>query len=322
MKKNIAVLGLSRSGTTWAAKIIDSHPNVIYRHEPDSEIKIPIPLVTHSNENYFEAINAFYGQIERHATVRACGKQPLFNKQYFNALNGAVFKSSVFFARLAGRLNVPFNVVERVSRSQAGELVWLWKSIESVGRVGSLLAALPNLKIIYIIRHPYGQIASVLQGEKNAKFLGRTPFSEDYGVFSQLLNTPYAIENKITLAKVKAMMPIERMALARLLFNEHVLNALEHFKSRACVVSYEALRDDPLGQSRAVFDFCQLDWNKQSEAFVKSSTSVHDTAYYSVFKRPSVDTESTLTPADKNAIKAIINAYPSSRCYARYRDVL
>ena len=31
----ILVLGYPRSGTTWLAKIFDSHPDILYRHEPD-----------------------------------------------------------------------------------------------------------------------------------------------------------------------------------------------------------------------------------------------------------------------------------------------
>jgi hypothetical protein len=30
------ILGAPRSGTTWLGKIFDSHPRVLYRHEPDS----------------------------------------------------------------------------------------------------------------------------------------------------------------------------------------------------------------------------------------------------------------------------------------------
>ena len=40
----VMLVGSPRSGTTWMAKIIDSHPQVLYRHEPDST------LVTLDNE--------------------------------------------------------------------------------------------------------------------------------------------------------------------------------------------------------------------------------------------------------------------------------
>ena len=37
----ILILGAPRSGTTWLAEIIDSHPDVLYRHEPD--VTLPSP---------------------------------------------------------------------------------------------------------------------------------------------------------------------------------------------------------------------------------------------------------------------------------------
>ena len=38
----ILILGAPRSGTTWLAKIIDSHPDVLYRHEPDKLAAEPV----------------------------------------------------------------------------------------------------------------------------------------------------------------------------------------------------------------------------------------------------------------------------------------
>jgi hypothetical protein len=43
----ILVLGSPRAGTTWLAKIIDSHPNILYRHEPD-ELRVP-PWTLHAS---------------------------------------------------------------------------------------------------------------------------------------------------------------------------------------------------------------------------------------------------------------------------------
>jgi sulfotransferase family protein len=40
----ILILGAPRSGTTWLAKIVDSHPDVLYRHEPDATLPGPSPM--------------------------------------------------------------------------------------------------------------------------------------------------------------------------------------------------------------------------------------------------------------------------------------
>ena len=34
--RTVLLFGMPRSGTTWLGKIFDSHPDTLYRHEPDS----------------------------------------------------------------------------------------------------------------------------------------------------------------------------------------------------------------------------------------------------------------------------------------------
>ena len=47
-----SLIGLPRSGTTWIAKIFDSHPDVLYYHEPDYIDRIPcVPYVTELDES-------------------------------------------------------------------------------------------------------------------------------------------------------------------------------------------------------------------------------------------------------------------------------
>src|SRR5690348_15459254 len=38
-EKLVLLLGMPRSGTSWLGKIFDSHPAVIYRHEPDAVLR-------------------------------------------------------------------------------------------------------------------------------------------------------------------------------------------------------------------------------------------------------------------------------------------
>ena len=39
IERIILILAAPRSGTTWLAKIFDSHPDVLYRHEPDTVLR-------------------------------------------------------------------------------------------------------------------------------------------------------------------------------------------------------------------------------------------------------------------------------------------
>src|ERR1700712_2005324 len=68
----ILILGYPRSGTTWLAKIFDSHPDILYRHEPD-ELSPP------------RADAEPAGQISywlKQRSLRAAGKRPTFAKSW------------------------------------------------------------------------------------------------------------------------------------------------------------------------------------------------------------------------------------------------
>jgi len=321
MENLILVFGMPRSGTTWLAKIIDSHPNVIYRHEPDSERKILIPLVTNTDSVYAENITEFCDQLKTFRTARTCGKHPLFKKSYLNTGAYVIFKGSLLVAKLNAKFGLRYNIIEHINYNKQG-LSFLWKSIESIGRVGNILDALPNAKMVYVIRHPYGQIASVLSGENNGRFTGITPASEDFGIFEALLTTSFAVSNGFTLEFLKALNPIQRLAIRWLLFNEHALTKIAGFKQRVYVVNYEELCSNPLKTAKSIFDFCQLEWNKQAESFVKNSTKENDGSYYGVFRNLSTRDTPLLTPGNKHDIKSILAAYSSSKCYKIFESAL
>jgi len=50
MNGPILIFGLPHSGTTWIGKLFDSHPDTLYRHEPDSVYRLAIPLFPDKSE--------------------------------------------------------------------------------------------------------------------------------------------------------------------------------------------------------------------------------------------------------------------------------
>ncbi len=71
----ILIIGSPRSGTTWLAKIIDSHPDVLYRHEPDATRPGPSPLTP-------DAVAALLARWAADRSPRAVTKQPFFAKSW------------------------------------------------------------------------------------------------------------------------------------------------------------------------------------------------------------------------------------------------
>src|SRR5690348_2541774 len=90
----ILVVGSPRSGTTWLAKIIDSHPDVLYRHEPDD-------FVPAGHKDALTELQLWL----RERRLRAAAKRPRFRKSWRSAQ--AELARSGYLACLAAAQRLP-----------------------------------------------------------------------------------------------------------------------------------------------------------------------------------------------------------------------
>ena len=99
------LFGMPRSGTTWIGKIFDSHPDTLYRHEPDSQYPLDsIPLFFESTDTTQQSseVQFFSDFIESFSTIRdskVCAKLPLFHKNYLNTLQNVFLKGSIYITK-------------------------------------------------------------------------------------------------------------------------------------------------------------------------------------------------------------------------------
>ena len=283
----IILMGLPRSGTTWLGKIFDSHPDTFYSHEPDSARPfrgIPLLLSARATGEFGAALAREVERLRSVRTVRVVGKLPLFPKSYsppvptwLRSKELLILKS---LSRPLGDLSVPVHVCGRPETASR----WVWKSIESSGRLGALARSMPESKIIFLIRHPCGVAASVLRGEQSTKFTAG-PSSEDKGFFELLAETEPARSRHLTVDRFLAMSAVERVAWRWALLNEKTLDDLSGLPN-STVVRYEDLCDRPGEVSRELFRFAELSWSEQTDRFVSLSTTRDDQSYYGVFKDP------------------------------------
>jgi hypothetical protein len=285
----IFLCGLPRSGTTWIAKIFDSHPDTLYRHEPDSSRRLnAIPLAPAINgdlASYREQIEAFVADLPNIRTTKVAASLPIFPKSYFSFVTYQLHRTSAFLAKTASRFLGEISVPNFVATDKIGQIQLVWKSIESLARLGVIARAVDNCHSVQIIRHPCGYVASVLRGESLKRFVENEPSHEDYGVYELLLETEQASRYGLDLDLIKKMHPVERLAWRWVLFNEKAMDDTENL-DQCTIVRYEDFCHDPFKHSHKLFEFTGLPWQTQTENFITQSTTIERSSYYSIFKNP------------------------------------
>lgn len=314
MSKPVVLLfGLPRSGTTWIGKIFDSHPITLYRHEPDSWRRITsIPLLANVDNqgDYCQFLKEYVDGFEDISLPQVTAKRPYFDKEYSSWLRQGLFRASATSSAIAGKLSrkLTMPTISPVSIGRSDNLVLIWKSIESLGRLGVISRCVCQCKAIHILRHPCGYIASVLGGEASSKFVSSVPSSEDYDLFGRLMETEQAQGYGLSLSQIKEMKPVERLAWRWVLFNEKAMSDMEGHANYKWM-RYEDMCTDPIGEAKKYFSFAGLSWNDQTENFLQASTSKESTAYYSVYKNPEKSAnkwKEKLSSDDINAIRSIV----------------
>ena len=316
----ILLFGLPRSGTTWIAKIFDSHPQTLYRHEPDSGgVLNDIPLVAPVDkaDMYRPLIQTFVQNLPFLKSTKVSATLPIFRKNYYSPGSFFLYWIAVALAKAGakafGESPVPF----LVGRSYISPLYVIWKSIESVGRLGVIVRSVSNRRAVLILRHPCATVASVLRGEAERQFGNTKPTSDDFGVFEALLTTPQARSRGFSLETIKDMDPIERIAWRWILFNEKALEDIAGVEG--CVhVRYEDICCDPRGKARELLDFAGLRWQPQTEGFINYSTSRNSDRYYSLFKDPQRAATSWRTHLSKDHQERVFRVLRQSRLAELY----
>jgi hypothetical protein len=207
---------------------------------------------------------------------------PLFAKRNRSGLGNKLYICLIWLAKLASRSGMTWSIAPPPPGKRVQTV---WKSIESLGRAGTIAGALPDAQVVLLIRHPCAYIASVLRGEQAHRFTGTDAQSEDYGVLEALLDTDTARSRELTLAQLQRATPEERLAWRWLLVNEKALVETRQ-QSNCQLLIYEELCKEPAAMGRRLLESCGLNWDAQCTAFLGASTSQADERYYGVFKDP------------------------------------
>jgi hypothetical protein len=303
----IIILGAPRSGTTWLAKIIDSHPDVLYRHEPDETLPAPSPLTQ-------DTLPPLLARWAAENGARTATKRPFFAKSWQPAW--ALCLRSVFAAAVSAAARGPLQPLaeQRIpdfATTPAPRLAI--KSVAWAEGAALLARTMPNSRTIFILRHPCGQVASLMRGNRSSRFDLKSPGTDM--PFDEAAAIRHAAAC-LSETGFQALPAAAKYAWSWRAFNEPAYAGLAAQPS-VHVVLYEALCADPDTLARRILRFAGLEWNRQTEAFIARSTSHQGSAgYYSIYRNAVAAAEAwrtTMPPADQAAVRSVLRSSPLAR---------
>ena len=300
----IIVFGMPRSGTSWCGKMFDAHPDIAYLHEPEIAIASGLPVFADPGTETVARASEDLARWLEARDARTCGTRPVLRKRGETALHYRLRAGQIYAAKALERLRPSRRPLGGVLPPFAGRPPHtVLKTINLLGRAELLMQAAPEMRAIQLLRHPGGYIASVLRGiAKFGEAHARSALS--YGA---MVDSPLGREEGLTLDRLEAMAPVERLAWKWLVFNDAAFRSLSG-SERALVVRYEDIARDPVGRMQSIFADLGIAWDPAVESFIRRSTGGGSGSYYEVRRDPEQAAQrwrNDLADADFNVIRKI-----------------
>lgn len=242
LDRPIFIVGLGRSGTTVLGLVMSMHKELAYLNEPKAIWSL-IDERTDTVDDYVQS----KGELNLDATH----------------LND----------RIAARaIRIFSNYLRLVGRGRL-----LDKFPEHIFRVDYLLSIFPDAKIIFISRSGIDAVASIAKWTKDHKigdaeniedWWGRNDAKWQYICQQVLTLQPYKTAlGQVDLANINQ---INRAALEWIITMDRGLDAINKHGEKILHVQYESLIKEPELFIESLFDYCELDNDRQVLEYVKS----------------------------------------------------
>jgi Sulfotransferase family len=284
----ILILGAPRSGTSWLGKIFDSHPAVIYRHEPDSVLRptdFPLMCPIEDIPRHSDAARRYILRLAAVRQVKSSGTRPIFSKP-FQPFPAPFIRRALAFGLRAAESAIPRAAwpkrmaIPDFIRGDLADITYVIKSVTLLDAGALLARALPESRIVAVFRHPCGQLASTRRGVS----AGRVPGAY-FG--PRCLATARARELGLTRERYEEKLtPLERSVWAWACLHARLFDETGNLPN-VFLLRYEDLCRNPLEKTRAVLAFAGLPWARETAGFIERSTRGSGReGYFSVFRDP------------------------------------
>jgi len=280
----ILILGSGRSGTTFLAKLFDSHPEVIYRHEPDSIIiskNIPFQPKIDELIHYIPETQTYINKLASNRAPKTL-HTPFFPKRYRTPLRQNIYKFLTLSIKLLAKIPILEHHLQIPDLLTPGCKipVPVIKSVNSLNRARLFSEAFPDIHIIHIIRHPCGVVSSQIRGTKQ-HLMNSIMF------FDSIYRMSYTHQYKLERNDIESRSLEEQTAFQWMVMNDQVLMEMKD-NPRYRMVRYEDLCLNTSKVISELFTFCGLDQNSQTDAFINylEHQNTNDAPYFSVVRSP------------------------------------
>lgn len=282
----LMILGSGRSGTTWAAKLFDSHPDVLYRHEPDSVLKhhaVPFQPKLADNPQHSAEAKRYVEKLITVRTPKTTMRPPHFHKSFRTGHNHTAQRMFGYCAAAFERIGMPPALTPSIpdfyDRDRQPRHV-VMKSVSSLNRMALFAEAMPGIRMLHIIRHPAGVIASRLRGMSRGK-LKVASYLKSAFALTEPGDYPYSFDDF-------ANRPIaDQLAFSWMVFNDSAAQFMNNNPSYRAV-TYEDLCTHLDSILRSLFEFADIAWHPQTEQFLAdlSRTDTDNDRTFDVMRPP------------------------------------
>lgn len=155
---------------------------------------MPIAPELSAAESYAGQLQRFVATLTEVRDTKIVASLPDFPKQYLSRAQRLWNTFAIRAAKLEARVSGEAKARLWLPTSGLSQAQVVWKSVESVTRLGAIATALPGACGILLLRHPCGYVASVLRGQKQGCFTDSDCIGEDLGILAALTTTRIAQE--------------------------------------------------------------------------------------------------------------------------------